>query len=164
MADSFAHGVWFVDLGALDRGADVCGAVLSAVGISDRPGAATLDTVAAELRERRLVLVLDNCEHVLGAAALVGERLLRDCPGVRILATSREPLAIAGERVERLEPLPTTAAGSEPPAAVELFLERAVAHGVSLRRTRRRSARSRRSVCGSTGSRSRSSWRRRAPA
>ena len=134
VADSFAHGVWFVDLGALDRGGDVCGAVLSAVGISDRPGAATLDTVAAELRERRLLLVLDNCEHVLGAAALVGERLLRDCPGVRILATSREPLAIAGERVQRLEPLPTSAAGSEPPAAVELFLDRAVAHGVSLRR------------------------------
>ena len=132
VADSFAHGVWFVDLGALDRGGDVCGAVLSAVGISDRPGAATLETVAAELRERRLLLVLDNCEHVLGAAALVGERLLRDCPGVRILATSREPLAIAGERVQRLEPLPTTAAGSEPPAAVELFLDRAVAHGVSL--------------------------------
>ncbi len=132
VADSFAHGVWFVDLGALDRGGDVCGAVLSAVGISDRPGAATLDTVAAELHKRRLLLVLDNCEHVLGAAALVGERLLRDCPGVRILATSREPLAVAGERVRRLEPLPTTAAGSEPPAAVELFLDRAVAHGVSL--------------------------------
>jgi predicted ATPase/DNA-binding SARP family transcriptional activator len=132
MADGFAHGVWFVDLAALDRGGDVCGAVLSAVGISDRPGAATLDTLAAELHERRLLLVLDNCEHVLGAAALVGERLLRDCPEVRILATSREPLAIAGERVKRLEPLPATGAGSEPPPAVELFLDRALAHGVSL--------------------------------
>jgi predicted ATPase len=135
VADRFEHGAWFVDLGALERGGDVTGAVLSVVGISDRPEAAPLDTVAAELRGRRILLVLDNCEHVLGAAAEVGERLLHECPGIRILATSREPLAIAGERVERLEPLATIGAGHRPAAAVQLFLERAASHGVSWRDT-----------------------------
>jgi predicted ATPase/DNA-binding SARP family transcriptional activator len=131
VADRFDHGVWFVDLQALDRGGGVSCAVLSAVGISDRPRVAALDTIAAELRTRRMLLLLDNCEHVVGGAAEVGERLLRECPGVRILATSRGPLAIAGERVQRLEPLPTTSTGSEPPAAVALFLDRTTTHGVS---------------------------------
>jgi predicted ATPase len=136
VADRFEHGAWFVDLAALERGGDVAGAVLAAVGIRDLPGAPALDAVATALCERRLLLVLDNCEHVLGTAAQVGERLLRECPDVRVVATSREPLAIAGERVERIEPLPTTAGDSNPPAAVSLFLERAAGHGASWAQTR----------------------------
>ena len=123
--------MWFVDLAALDRDGDVAGAALAAVGIADQPGIAALDTLAAELSTRRLLLVLDNCEHVIAPAAEIAARVLRDCPGVRILSTSREPLAIDGERVERLEPLATTAADSQTPAAVRLFLERAAGHGVS---------------------------------
>jgi predicted ATPase len=129
--DTYVHGVWFVDLAALDRGGDVAGAALAAVGIVDQPGIPTLDTFAAELSARRLLLVLDNCEHVIAPTAEVAARMLRDCPGVRILATGREPLAIVGERVERLEPLATVAADSQTPAAVRLFLERAAGHGVS---------------------------------
>ena len=106
-------------------------AASSTLGISDRPGSPALDTLAFELRERRLLLVLDNCEHVLASAAAVTARLLGQCPDVRILATSREPLAIAGERVERLAPLQTTAIDDEPPAAVRLFLERAETHGAT---------------------------------
>ena len=129
--DTCEHGVWFVDLAALDRDGDVAGAALAAVGIGDQPGIPALDTLAAELSTRRLLLVLDNCEHVIAPAAEVAARLLRDCPGVRILPTSREPLAIVGERVERLEPLATIATDSQTPAAVRLFLERAAGHGVS---------------------------------
>jgi predicted ATPase len=131
VADRFQHGVWFVDLGAIGRAGDVAGAVSAAVGISDRPGSAALDTVVAELRERSLLLVLDNCEHVLKSAAETAARLVTACDGVRVLATTREPLGIAGERVARLEPLATTTTGSGPPAAVALFLDRAASHGVS---------------------------------
>ena len=131
VADRFQHGVWFVDLGAIGRAGDVAGAVSSAVGISDRPGSTALDTVVGELRERSLLLVLDNCEHVLTSAAEATARLVTACDGLQVLATTREPLGIAGERVARLEPLATTTSGSEPPAAVALFLDRAASHGVS---------------------------------
>ncbi len=131
LASGFEGGAWFADLAAIDRSAEVASAVMSAIGLPDRPGATALDTVADELGTRRLLLVLDNCEHVLASAAETAGRLLRACPGVRILATSREPLAIPGERVERLEPLATTSGGFGTPAAVELFLDRAATHGVS---------------------------------
>lgn len=131
LANTFPNGVWFVDLAAIGRGRDVAEAILSALGISDRPGTPALDTVVLELRERQLLLVLDNCEHVLSSAAKVAARLMGECPGVALVATSREPLAIAGERVERLEPLATSTNGSAPPAAVALFLERAEMHGAS---------------------------------
>lgn len=131
LAPGTEDGAWFVDLAAIDRAGDVAAAVMSATGMSDRPGVTALDTVAVELRGRRPLLLLDNCEHVLSSAALLAGRLLTDAVGVRILATSREPLAVPGERVKRLEPLATTAGGSEPPAAVQLFLDRAASHGVS---------------------------------
>ena len=131
LASGFEGGAWFADLAAIDRPAEVASAVMSAIGLRDRPGATALDTLADELRTRRLLLVLDNCEHVLTSAAETAGRLLRACPGVRILATSREPLAIPGEHVERLEPLATTSCGLGTPAAVELFLDRAATHGVS---------------------------------
>ena len=81
--------------------------------------------------------MLDNCEHVIAPAAEIAARAAARLPGVRILPTSREPLAIVGERVERLEPLATTAADSQTPAAVRLFLERAAGHGVSRPETAR---------------------------
>ena len=131
LAPRFAHGAWFVDLAAIDHGGDVAGAVLSATRIPDRPRVTALDTLARDLRARELLLLLDNCEHVIGFAAAACARLVSECPGVRILATSREPLAITGERVTRLEPLATRTDGSQPAPAIELFLDRAAAHGVS---------------------------------
>jgi predicted ATPase/DNA-binding SARP family transcriptional activator len=131
--DRFEDGSWFVDLAAIDRPGDVGLAVMSSVGVAihDRIGSEVLETIATDLRERTLLIVLDNCEHVLSGAAGVAGRLLAECPGVRILATSREPLAVGGERVQRLEPLSTAAGNSdEPPPAVSLFLERAAMLGV----------------------------------
>jgi predicted ATPase/DNA-binding SARP family transcriptional activator len=129
-ADLFPQGAWFVDLVQTGAEDDVAAAAMSAVGVSDRAGSAPLEALADQLRNRKLLLVLDNCEHVISAAAQLAARLVSECPGVRIVATSREPLAVAGERVVRLEPLSTTANGSEPSAAVALFLDRAAGHGV----------------------------------
>ncbi|AZM90199.1 MULTISPECIES: BTAD domain-containing putative transcriptional regulator [Streptomyces] len=120
---------WIVELARLDHPAAVPGAVLSALGLrenslvarektpaDDDPTAALLEHCA----HRRLLLVLDNCEHVIAAAAELAERLLTHCPGVRILATSREPLGVPGEFLRPLEPLP-------PGPAHRLFADRAAA-------------------------------------
>jgi predicted ATPase/DNA-binding SARP family transcriptional activator len=137
IADRFKDGVRFVDLGVVDDPSDVAAAVSAAVGIRDRPGAAALDTIVDVLRDHTQLLVLDNCEHVLAAAAEVAAHVVVTCRGVRILATSRAPLAVAAERIERLAPLSTTAGGSEPAPAVALFIERAESHGVACARPER---------------------------
>ena len=131
LLERFEHGVRCVDLTAVDQDGDVAVALAAAVGIADRPGAATLDSVMHALVGRRTLLVLDNCEHVLSGSAYVAGRLATLCPGVRILATSREPLAIPGEQVVRLRPLATTPNGTAVPPAVELFLDRAATHGAA---------------------------------
>jgi predicted ATPase/DNA-binding SARP family transcriptional activator len=131
ISDRFQDGVCFVDMTVVADGSEVAGAVSAAVGIRDRPGTATLDTVVDVLRERTLLLVLDNCEHVLASAAQVAARVVTTCDRVRILATSRAPLAVTAEHVVRLEPLATTADGSEPAPAVALFIERTASHGVA---------------------------------
>jgi predicted ATPase/DNA-binding SARP family transcriptional activator len=134
IADRFKDGVCFVDLAVVDYPSEVAAAVSAAVRIRDRPGSAALDTMVDVLRDHRLLLVLDNCEHVLAAAAEVAARVVSASRGVRILATSRAPLAVAAERVERLAPLSTAANGSEPAPAVALFIERAASHGVDCAR------------------------------
>ncbi|WP_371677477.1 BTAD domain-containing putative transcriptional regulator [Streptomyces sp. NBC_01276] len=117
---------WLVELARLDHPAAVPGAVLSALGLREsslvaREKATTADPtdlLVEHCAHRSLLLVLDNCEHVIGAAAELAERLLTHCPGVRILATSREPLGVPGEFLRPLEPLP-------PAPAHRLFAERA---------------------------------------
>ena len=93
----FADGVVLVELAPLTEPALVTQAVASEVGAREEPGAALLATLTDTLRSQRLLLVLDSCEHLIGACADLAERLLRACPNLRILATSREPLRIAGE-------------------------------------------------------------------
>ncbi|MGI5164972.1 BTAD domain-containing putative transcriptional regulator [Spirillospora sp. CA-253888] len=120
-APRLPDGVWLVELAGLGPGDDVAQAVAAALGVrDDAPGAASraADRLASALRDRRPLLVLDNCEHVVGAAADLVDLLLRAVPGLRVLATSREPLDVAGETVVPVEPLPTA-------AAVRLFTERA---------------------------------------
>jgi predicted ATPase/DNA-binding CsgD family transcriptional regulator len=113
----FPDGAWWIELGPLVDAADVATAVANALGVLVDAGSGTADALRAQLRDRRLLLCLDNCEHVLDAAAQVADAL-RDCPEVAVIATSREPLALAGETVWRLDPL-------APPEARALFLERA---------------------------------------
>ncbi|MFE7097942.1 AfsR/SARP family transcriptional regulator [Streptomyces erythrochromogenes] len=122
---------WLVELARLDHPAAVPGAVLSALGLRENslvaretpaPTAATDPTtrLVEHCAHRSLLLVLDNCEHVVEAAAELAERLLTHCPGVRVLATSREPLGIPGETVRPVEPLP-------PDPAHQLFADRGAA-------------------------------------
>ncbi|MFJ4904504.1 AfsR/SARP family transcriptional regulator [Streptomyces sp. NPDC093249] len=118
---------WIAELAPLDDPGAVPGAVLSALGLREvnlinREGTALQDDPAARLVEhlarRPLLLVLDNCEHVIDVAAALAETLLTHCPGLRVLATSREPLGVPGESVRPVEPLP-------PHPAHRLFTERA---------------------------------------
>ena len=106
-----AEGAWFVELAALSEPALVPHAVASAFDVREQPGLPVLDTLVDVLRPRRCLLVLDNCEHLVNACALVAERLLHGCPGLSLLTTSREPLGFSGETVWRVPPLsvPTTA-------------------------------------------------------
>jgi predicted ATPase/DNA-binding CsgD family transcriptional regulator len=129
VAGQFADGVWLAELGAVRDPAQVPAAVAAAVGIRELPSVAAADALADALARRQLLLVLDNCEHVIGAAAELCGRLLLGADDVRVLATSREPLRIAGEVRYRLGPLtlpdpdkPADLDGSE---AVALFADRA---------------------------------------
>ena len=105
VAGRFANGVWLAELAAVRDPAQVPAAVAAALGIHDLPVAAAADALARALARRQLLLVLDNCEQVIGAAAEVCGRLLLGADDVRVLATSRESLRIAGETRYRLGPL-----------------------------------------------------------
>jgi len=129
VAGSFADGVWLAELAAVRDPAQVAAVVAAALGIRELPSVAAADALASALARRQLLLVLDNCEQVIGAAAELCGRLLLGADDVRVLATSREPLQIAGESRYRLGPLtlpgpdnPADADGSE---AVALFADRA---------------------------------------
>ncbi|TDD31591.1 AfsR/SARP family transcriptional regulator [Actinomadura sp. KC06] len=136
LVDAFGDGVWMAELAGFERSTvpDLAEVVTASLDIRDAPGApeAALDRLAAALGARRLLLVLDNCEHVIEQAAELAERLLRRVPGVRILATSREPLGLAGEVVWAVPPLEVPGDGDDPAAAsaasaVRLFAARAEA-------------------------------------
>ncbi|WP_078965389.1 AfsR/SARP family transcriptional regulator [Streptomyces aureocirculatus] len=125
VADAFPDGVWLAELATLDaesgQGTDaVAEAVARVLGLHEEPGApvAALARLTQGLRERRLLLVLDNCEHVVDAVAEAVGALLRDVPDLTVLATSQEPLDVSGERVWMVPPL-------ELASAMELFRQRA---------------------------------------
>jgi predicted ATPase/DNA-binding CsgD family transcriptional regulator len=139
MADEFPDGAWFVELADLRQPDLVVSTVASALAIGEEPGRPLLETLADALRSRRLLLALDNCEHVIDACARVSQRLLASSPGLRLLATSREPLHVAAETVWRVPPLSVPAAEAPvgPPTgavddacryeAIRLFADRAAA-------------------------------------
>ncbi|MCD2189380.1 BTAD domain-containing putative transcriptional regulator [Actinomycetospora soli] len=114
-ASGFVDGVWFVDLTSALDDTDVAPTVSSTLGLAGDGGA--IGAVAGFAARRRMLLVLDNCEHVLDGAAELVEHLLTAADGLTVLATSREPLEVADETVVDLRPLP-------PGPAVELFTER----------------------------------------
>ncbi|MEU7723885.1 BTAD domain-containing putative transcriptional regulator [Streptomyces sp. NPDC040724] len=107
LLDRFPDGVWLVELAPLSAPGDVPLAVLNALALREHAPAAgdPLDRLAAALRTRTALLVLDNCEHLIEAAAATADRLLGECPGLRILATSREPLGLTGEALWPVHPL-----------------------------------------------------------
>jgi len=134
VAGDFPDGAWFVELGDLRQPDLVVSRVASAVGVGEEPGRPLLETLADALSSRRLLLALDNCEHLIDACARVGQRLLASSPGLRLIATSREPLHVAAETVWQVPPLsvaPDDAAADPDEAyryeAVRLFADRAAA-------------------------------------
>jgi predicted ATPase len=123
--------VWLVDLTALPNEGLVVGAVASVLGVPD-VSRGDLDALLAHARSLELLLVLDNCEHLVAACAELAESLLRACPSVHVLATSRVPLALPGELDYALRPLAAPDEGApsaelERSPSVRLFLERAAA-------------------------------------
>ena len=129
VAGQFADGVWLAELAAAQDPAQVAAVVAAAMGVRDLPASAAADALAQVLAQRQLLLVLDNCEHVIGAAAELCGRLLLGADDVRVLATSREPLRVAGEVRYRLGPLTLPDAGGPDAGtdceAVTLFADRA---------------------------------------
>jgi predicted ATPase/DNA-binding CsgD family transcriptional regulator len=130
---SLPDGVWLVDLAVVTEPELVAAAVRDAVGLPDRSARSVLSTVVSFLQDKRLVLVLDNCEHVVDSCAVVVAKLLDAARGALVLATSRQPLWVTGEQVFALDPLSTPDLG-QPPAgdlseyeSVRLFVERAQA-------------------------------------
>jgi len=95
--DRYPDGVWLVELAPVADPAGVAPAVAAAVHIGEQPGRPVVDTISAGLRKRQLLLLLDNCEHLIGTCADLADALLRSCPLLTILATSREGLNVPGE-------------------------------------------------------------------
>ena len=120
MVDIEPDGVWFADLSTLSDPSLVPDVVASALEVEVKRSRSVLDTVLEAAAERNLLLVLDNCEHLVEACAAFAAALLHRAPAAKVLATSREPLRVPGERTWPLHPL-------APEAAVQLFAERAVA-------------------------------------
>jgi predicted ATPase/DNA-binding winged helix-turn-helix (wHTH) protein len=133
LTPAYDHGVWFVDLAPVTDADFVPGALASVLALTLHSENAIAALVAC-VRERRMLIVLDSCEHLIEAAAALAEEIITGAHDVHILATSREPLRARGERVYRLSPLQSppsssklTAAEAVKYAAVELFVERAAA-------------------------------------
>ena len=130
VAESYPDGVWLVEFGSLDDSRLVPASVAQLLGIQERPDELLTRTLCRQLRSRRLLLVLDTCEHVLDAAAALVATLLSETPNIDILVTSREALNIDGEQRIPLAPLslPSLDASLEigiRAEAVQLFVERA---------------------------------------
>ncbi|WP_326834932.1 LuxR C-terminal-related transcriptional regulator [Amycolatopsis rhabdoformis] len=123
-ASRFADGAWLIELASVADPGQVSVAVAASLGIQEQPGVPAELTLAKVLARQQVLLVIDNCEHVISAAAQLCAGLLAACDDVRVLATSREPLAVPGEARYRLGPLSLPGDDSES-EAVALFADRA---------------------------------------
>ncbi|RYG44842.1 hypothetical protein EON79_14025, partial [bacterium] len=133
----YSDGAWLVPLEAVSDEGGLLRQTATVLGVKETPGRTLLQSMLASLRPKRLLLLLDNCEHLIAACSRLAERLLGECPGIRILATSREPLGLIGEKVWPVPGLtvPDPAHLPEHPAtrrrvlmgyeSVQLFVERA---------------------------------------
>jgi non-specific serine/threonine protein kinase len=133
-AGNYADGAWLVELAALSEPALVPQAVARVLGVVDQPGHAIQEALTALLRSRHSLLLLDNCEHLIGACAELVRALLSECPRVTVLATSREPLRVPGEMTWRVSSLAVPDPSVSLPldelqdyGAIRLFVERATA-------------------------------------
>jgi len=102
VAARYSDGAWLAELSGVRDPAQLPGVVAAALGVREQPAEGAAETLARMLAQQQLLLVLDNCEHVIGAAAEWCAGVLAACDDVRVLATSREPLRLAGEARSRL--------------------------------------------------------------
>ncbi|MSO79561.1 MAG: adenylate/guanylate cyclase domain-containing protein [Acidimicrobiia bacterium] len=128
----FPDGAWFVDLGPVLDAGFVPATVSASLALPERRRGTLEESIVAALGKKRLLVVLDNCEHVVDAVAALVDMLVESCPGVSVLASSREALGVEGELTYEVRPLPTPAAGQEIALdalmendAIRLFVERA---------------------------------------
>lgn len=137
VADDFVDGVWFVDLSGLSDGALVAQALATMLEVREEAQQTLVETLAQYLAQKSVLLILDNCEHVIEACSYLALRLAQDCARLHLLATSRQSLGVAGERVWRVPPLSVPLAPGVESAsldaedlasefeAIRLFVERA---------------------------------------
>jgi predicted ATPase len=127
----FTDGAWLVNLAPLSDPGLVAATVADALGVREQPGRPVADVLCDHLKSRTLLIVLDNCEHLIDACATLVQRLLASCAGVTVLSTSRETLNVPGESIWRLRSLSVPEAGdgrvasAEGAESVQLFLQRA---------------------------------------
>ncbi|HUA96508.1 MAG TPA: adenylate/guanylate cyclase domain-containing protein [Acidimicrobiales bacterium] len=127
----YGHGAWMVELAPVSGADSVDEVIASALGVQSRPGIRVRQGVVDFLRDKTLLLLLDNCEHLLTAVAQFVDTAVREAPGLRVLATSREGLAVAGERLVSVPSLGLPDVGAHPEGvlesdAVRLFVDRAM--------------------------------------
>ena len=138
LLDGSGDGVWLAELAAVRDQDAVALAVSEALGLAAQPGRPVLEILVDALALQDVLIMLDNCEHLIGGCAKVADAILRRCPRVHLLVTSREPLGIGGESIYRVPPMSLPGPGepdsSSPGSsdAVALFADRARAQGVAL--------------------------------
>ncbi len=138
LLDGSGDGVWLVELAAVTDEDAVAPAICQALGIATQPGRPVAETLLDALAPQDVLIVLDNCEHLIGACAKAADAIVRHCPRAHLVATSREPLGISGETLYRVPSLSLPPPGGDgPPSAgssdaVALFVERAKEQGVDL--------------------------------
>jgi predicted ATPase len=138
LLDGSGDGVWLVELAAVSDETAVAPAICQALGIAVQPARPALDTLLDALALQDVLIVLDNCEHLIGACAKTADAIVRRCPRVHLIATSREPLDITGETIYRVPPLSLPGPGdfassaASSSDAVALFVDRARAQGTGL--------------------------------
>jgi len=143
---SFADGVWFVELAPLADPALVLQTIASVLGVREQLGMPLMEACQNYLRAKQLLLILDNCEHLIATCASLADQFLHASPAMKVVASSREPLGINGETVFRVpslalpDPAQVTRAGVAPYEAVQLFLERAIAANPKLSLTDKNAA------------------------
>ena len=136
--DGSGDGVWLVELAPVLDPEAITSAICQALGISQHSGPSDVSTLLDALESQDILILLDNCEHLIGACAALADAILRRCPTVHLLATSREPLGIGGEAIYRVPSLSLPGDSEDVEAgasdAAELFLARVADQGVSLPR------------------------------
>ena len=137
LLDGSGDGVWIVELATVTDPENVVSTVIETLGIASQAGRSSIEILLDVLSRQRLLIVLDNCEHLIGACAKLADAVLRRCPEVHLIATSREPLGIGGEAIYRVPSLSLPESGEdgfrpEGSDAVALFLDRAIAQGTNL--------------------------------